>query len=136
MNNEIDLLKNYPKTKRDPKSRASEKTEEDRIIARQFGKEFFDGERRHGYGGVYYDPRFWEPVIPDFVKLTESFGHVGLKVEKPEDLESAMKKCFELKDKLVFLDIVIDEDEHVYPMLEAGMAMDSMWLDKKTKTWE
>ena len=89
---------------------------------------------------MQYDGRLsqstYEDSLPDFVKLTESFGHVGLKVEKPEDLESAMKKCFELKDKLVFLDIVIDEDEHVYPMLEAGMAMDSMWLDKKTKTWE
>ncbi len=89
---------------------------------------------------MQYDGRLsqstYEDSLPDFVKLTESFGHVGIKVEKPEDLESAMKKCFELKDKLVFLDIVIDEDEHVYPMLEAGMAMDSMWLDKKTKTWE
>ena len=89
---------------------------------------------------MQYDGRLshstYEDSLPDFVKLTESFGHVGLKVEKPEDLESAMKKCFELKDKLVFLDVVIDEDEHVYPMLEAGMAMDSMWLDKKTKTWE
>ena len=87
------------------------------------------------YGGRLSQSTY-EDSLPDFVKLTESFGHVGLKVEKPEDLESAMKKCFELKDKLVFLDIVIDEDEHVYPMLEAGMAMDSMWLDKKTKTWE
>jgi acetolactate synthase-1/2/3 large subunit len=89
---------------------------------------------------MQYDGRLsqstYEDSLPDFVKLTESFGHVGIKVEKPEDLESAMKKCFELKDKLVFLDIVIDEDEHVYPMLEAGMAMDSMWLDKKTKTWK
>ena len=87
------------------------------------------------YGGRLSQSTY-EDSLPDFVKLTESFGHVGIKIEKPEDLESAMKKCFELKDKLVFLDIVIDEDEHVYPMLEAGMAMDSMWLDKKTKTWE
>ena len=87
------------------------------------------------YGGRLSQSTY-EDSLPDFVKLTESFGHVGLKVEKPEDLESAMKKCFELKDKLVFLDVVIDEDEHVYPMLEAGMAMDSMWLDKKTKTWK
>ena len=64
---EIDLLKNYPKSKRDPKARAAEKTEEDRAIARQFGKEFFDGERKHGYGGFYYNSRFWKPVIPDFI---------------------------------------------------------------------
>jgi len=64
---EIDLLKNYPKSKRDPKARAAEKTEEDRRIARQFEKEFFDGERKHGYGGFYYNSRFWKPVIPDFI---------------------------------------------------------------------
>tara|TARA_Y100000590_G_scaffold122407_1_gene140081 strand:- start:2389 stop:4140 length:1752 start_codon:yes stop_codon:yes gene_type:complete len=87
------------------------------------------------YGGRLSQSTY-EDSLPDFVKLTESFGHVGLKVEKFEDLESAMKECFDQKDKLVFLDVVIDEDEHVYPMLEAGMAMDSMWLDKKTKTWE
>jgi len=65
---EIDLLAAYPKTKRDPKTRAASKTEEDRFIARQFGKDFFDGDRRHGYGGYNYNPRFWCPVVPDFVR--------------------------------------------------------------------
>ena len=87
------------------------------------------------YGGRLSESTY-EDSLPDFAKLTESFGHVGMKVEKPEDLEPAMKECFRLKEKLVFLDIVVDPDEHVYPMLEAGMAMDCMWLDKKTKTWE
>ena len=63
---EIDLLKNYPKTTRNVKERGSVKTEEDRAIARQFGKEFFDGNRRHGYGGFNYNPRFWQLVIPTF----------------------------------------------------------------------
>ena len=63
---EIDLLKNYPKTTRNVKERGSVKTEEDRAIARQFGKEFFDGDRRHGYGGFNYNPRFWQLVIPTF----------------------------------------------------------------------
>ena len=63
---ELDLLAHYPKTKRDVSARADEKTEEDRAIARQFGKAFFDGERRHGYGGFHYHPRFWEPVVPTF----------------------------------------------------------------------
>ena len=63
---ELDLLANYPKTKRDVSARGDEKTEEDRAIARQFGKAFFDGERRHGYGGFHYHPRFWEPVVPTF----------------------------------------------------------------------
>lgn len=63
---EIDLLVNYPKTKRDVKERGASKTEADRAIARQFGKEFFDGDRKHGYGGFSYFPRFWQPVIPTF----------------------------------------------------------------------
>ena len=71
---EIDLLKNYPKTKRDPLARAAEKTEEDRIIARKFGKEFFDGDRKNGYGGFNYNPRFWQPVIPNFQKHFDLTG--------------------------------------------------------------
>ena len=66
MGKEIDLMVNYPKTKRDLSKRVAEKTEEDRRIARQFGKEFFDGERGHGYGGFYYNPRYWQPVVPTF----------------------------------------------------------------------
>jgi ubiquinone/menaquinone biosynthesis C-methylase UbiE len=66
MGQEIDLLVNYPKTKRDVKQRGAEKTEEDRRIARQFGKEFFDGDRRTGYGGFSYNSRYWQPVVPTF----------------------------------------------------------------------
>ncbi|MEE6161762.1 class I SAM-dependent methyltransferase [Cylindrospermopsis raciborskii DSH] len=66
MPKEIDLLINYPKTKRNLDERSSSKTEADRAIARQFGKEFFDGDRNHGYGGFNYHPRFWQPVIPTF----------------------------------------------------------------------
>ncbi|OGV32603.1 MAG: methyltransferase type 11 [Lentisphaerae bacterium GWF2_45_14] len=65
---EIDLLRNYPKSKRNVKERGTDKTEEDRRIARQFGKDFFDGDRKTGYGGFSYNSRFWEPVIPDFQK--------------------------------------------------------------------
>jgi len=65
---EIDLLVNYPKTKRNLTERAASKTEEDRAIARQFGRDFFDGDRRHGYGGFSYNPRFWQPVIPTFAQ--------------------------------------------------------------------
>jgi len=65
---EIDLLKNYPKTKRDISARGKTKTEEDRALARKFGEAFFDGDRSHGYGGFNYHPRFWENVIPDFQK--------------------------------------------------------------------
>lgn len=65
---EIDLLINYPRTKRNVQERGATKTEQDRAIARQFGKDFFDGDRRHGYGGFNYHPRFWQPVIPTFQK--------------------------------------------------------------------
>ena len=66
MGKEIDLLKNYPKSNRNLDERANAKTEKDREIARQFGKDFFDGDRCHGYGGFNYSPRFWEPVISTF----------------------------------------------------------------------
>lgn len=66
MGKEIDLLFNYPKTKRNLGERAESKTEVDRAIAREFGFDFFDGDRRHGYGGFKYMPRFWQPVIPTF----------------------------------------------------------------------
>ncbi|HSX37766.1 MAG TPA: class I SAM-dependent methyltransferase [Chlamydiales bacterium] len=66
MGHEIDLLVNYPRTKRDVKERGQLKTEEDRKVARKFGKDFFDGDRKYGYGGFHYHPRFWQPVIPMF----------------------------------------------------------------------
>lgn len=74
MGQEIDLLVNYPKTKRDLTQRGNEKTEEDRAVARQFGEAFFDGDRRHGYGGFSYNSRFWQPAIPTF---QEYFGLTG-----------------------------------------------------------
>ena len=65
---EIDLLADYPKTKRNVKERGATKTEADRALARKFGKEFFDGDRSHGYGGFSYMPRFWTPVMPTFIR--------------------------------------------------------------------
>lgn len=65
---EINLMKNYPRSQRNVAERGNTKTPEDRALAQQFGKEFFDGSRDHGYGGFNYHPRFWEPVIPDFQK--------------------------------------------------------------------
>ena len=86
------------------------------------------------YGGRYSSISY-EDSLPDFVKLAESFGHVGLKVEKFSELNSAMEEAFSLKDRLVFLDVLIDPDEHVYPMLEAGGAMSEMRISKKDKTF-
>ncbi len=63
---EINLLKNYPQTKRNLDQRIEEKTEDVRLIAREFGKDFFDGDRKYGYGGYFYNSRFWQPVVSDF----------------------------------------------------------------------
>ena len=66
MGQEIDLMINYPRPKRNVQGRGALKTDIDRALARKFGKEFFDGDRAHGYGGFSYHPRFWQPVIPTF----------------------------------------------------------------------
>jgi|TARA_B100000902_G_scaffold205699_1_gene196091 SAM-dependent methyltransferase len=66
MGKEIDLLAKYPKTKRDLTKRLESKSEEVRSVARKFGKEFFDGERKFGYGGFSYDPKYWSEVVKDF----------------------------------------------------------------------
>ncbi len=87
------------------------------------------------YGGRY-SSILYEDSLPDFVKLAESFGHVGMKVEKLSELEAAMEECFSLKDKLVFLDVYVDPDEHVYPMLKAGGDMSEMFLSKTEKTFK
>jgi SAM-dependent methyltransferase len=66
MGQEIDLMINYPRPKRNVQVRGASKTDIDRALARKFGKEFFDGDRAHGYGGFSYHPRFWQQVIPTF----------------------------------------------------------------------
>ena len=74
MGKEIDLLAKYPKSKRNLEERASLKTSNERAKARLFGKEFFDGDRKYGYGGYYYNPKYWSDVVPEFQKywqLTE-----------------------------------------------------------------
>jgi SAM-dependent methyltransferase len=91
MGMEVDLLANYPRAKRNLDARSQEKTAEDRYVARQFGREFFDGDRRVGYGGFTYDPRFWQPVVPTFQK------HYGLTGESSL-LDVGCAKGFMLKD--------------------------------------
>ena len=62
---EINLLKKYPKAKRDVNKRREEKTKEHRAIARKYGKDFFDGDRKVGYGGFKYNPKYWTEVVKD-----------------------------------------------------------------------
>jgi ubiquinone/menaquinone biosynthesis C-methylase UbiE len=67
MGKEINLLKNYPKAKRDINKRLEQKTEQIKNVAREFGKDFFDGDRQYGYGGFNYNQKYWSEVVKDFV---------------------------------------------------------------------
>ncbi|MBA0166734.1 MULTISPECIES: acetolactate synthase 3 large subunit [Pectobacterium] len=72
--------------------------------------------------------------LPDFVKLAEAYGHVGISIDTPDELESKLLQALAQKDRLVFVDINIDSSEHVYPMQIRGGAMDEMWLSKTERT--
>ncbi|EIC86510.1 acetolactate synthase 3 large subunit [Serratia sp. M24T3] len=72
--------------------------------------------------------------LPDFVKLAEAYGHVGIAIRHPDELESKLAEALALKNRLVFVDISVDETEHVYPMLIRGGGMDEMWLSKTERT--
>ena len=71
--------------------------------------------------------------LPDFVKLAESYGHIGVRIDHPSELEEKLKEAFAHKDRLVFIDINVDESEHVYPMQIRHGAVDDMWLKKGVK---
>ena len=85
------------------------------------------------YGGRHSESTY-QDSLPDFVKLAESYGHVGIKVEKNSDLKDALEKAFSMKDRLVFVDVYVDPAEHVYPMLVANNSLEDMWLSKDNKT--
>ena len=86
------------------------------------------------YGGRHSESTY-QSSLPNFIELVESYGHVGIKIEKNSDLKSQLERAFSLKDKLVFVDVYVDPDEHVYPMLVApNGSLKDMWLDKETKT--
>ncbi len=72
--------------------------------------------------------------LPDFVKLAEAYGHVGIAIRHPDELESKLAEALAQKNRLVFVDISVDETEHVYPMLIRGGGMDEMWLSKTERT--
>jgi acetolactate synthase-1/2/3 large subunit len=80
---------------------------------------FFYGNR---YSESYVD------ALPDFVRLAEAYGHIGMQIDKPEDVESALIKAFSLKDRLVFMNFITDQTENVFPMVQAGKGLDQMDL--------
>ena len=81
----------------------------------------FNYEKRYSHS--YMD------ALPDFVKLTESYGHVGMRIENPADIDGAMQEAFAMKDRLVFMDFQTDQSENVYPMIEAGKGHHEMRLN-------
>ncbi len=72
--------------------------------------------------------------VPDFAAIAEAYGHVGIRISSPDELESGLQKALDMKDRLVFVDISVDETEHVYPMQIKGEGMDKMWLSKTERT--
>ncbi|WP_394244077.1 acetolactate synthase 3 large subunit [Vibrio astriarenae] len=72
--------------------------------------------------------------VPDFAAIAEAYGHVGIRIASPDELESGLKKALDMKDRLVFVDINVDETEHVYPMQIKGEGMNNMWLSKTERT--
>ena len=78
-----------------------------------------------------YSSRYSESymdALPDFVKLVEAYGHVGMRIEKPSDVEGAIREAFSLKDRLVFMDFITDRTENVWPMVKAGRGLTEMLL--------
>ena len=85
------------------------------------------------YGGRYSHSTYAES-LPDFSKLAEAYGHIGIKIEKSDELYPKLEEAFALKDKLVFVDVQVDPNEHVYPMAVKGGAMKDMFLSKTERT--
>ena len=85
-------------------------------MVRQWQEFFYESRYSHSY----------IDALPDLVKLSEAYGHVGMRIEKPEDVEGALKEAFAMKDRLVFMDFITDQTENVYPMIAAGKGHNEM----------
>jgi acetolactate synthase-1/2/3 large subunit len=88
-------------------------------MVRQWQELFFDQR----YSGVYLDPD-----VPDYVKLAEAYGAVGLRVEAPEEVDAAIEKAYSIGDRSVVIDVRVDPAEGVFPMIPAGAANDDIIL--------
>ncbi|MEX2515826.1 MAG: acetolactate synthase 3 catalytic subunit [Gammaproteobacteria bacterium] len=87
-------------------------------MVRQWQEFFYAGRYSHSY----------MDAIPDFVKLAEAYGHVGMRIDKSADVESALKEAFAMKDRLVLMDFITDQTENVYPMIASGKGQHEMHL--------
>lgn len=88
-------------------------------MVRQWQEFFYDRRYSHSY----------MDALPDFVALAESFGHCGMRIENPGDVEGALQDAFAMKDRLVFMDFITDQSENVYPMIAAGKGHNEMHLN-------
>ena len=95
-------------------------------MVRQWQEFFYEGR----YAMSYMD------ALPDFAKLADSFGHVGITIEKPSDLEPMMKEALNMKDRLVFIDVITDQTENVYPMIQSGKGHHEMHLSPTSSDTE
>ena len=93
-------------------------------MVKQWQDMLYEGRHAHSY----------MESLPDFVKLAESYGHVGIKITNADKLEEQLAEALAMKDKLVFIDVYVDKNEHVYPMQVAGQSMRDMWLAKGERT--
>ncbi|ODA35345.1 acetolactate synthase, large subunit, biosynthetic type [Veronia pacifica] len=93
-------------------------------MVKQWQDMIYQGRHSHSY----------MDSVPDFAAIAEAYGHVGIRINHPSELESELKRGLDMKDRLVFIDINVDETEHVYPMQVRGGAMNEMWLSKTERT--
>lgn len=93
-------------------------------MVKQWQDMLYEGRHAHSYMNS----------LPDFVKLAESYGHVGIKITDPATMEAQLAEAMAIRDRLVFIDVYVDRNEHVYPMQIAGQAMRDMWLTKGERT--
>jgi acetolactate synthase-1/2/3 large subunit len=93
-------------------------------MVKQWQDMIYQGRHSHSY----------MDSVPDFAAIAEAYGHVGVRITDPAKLDEQLSYALSLKDRLVFVDISVDESEHVYPMLVRGGAMNEMWLSKTEKT--
>ena len=93
-------------------------------MVKQWQDMIYEGRHSHSY----------MDSLPDFVKLAEAYGHVGIQITDPAKLDEQLAYALSLKDRLVFIDVLVDKNEHVYPMQLAGQSMRDMWLTKGERT--
>ena len=93
-------------------------------MVKQWQDMIYEGRHSHSY----------MDSLPDFVKLAEAYGHVGIQITDPAKLDEQLAYSLSLKDRLVFIDVLVDKNEHVYPMQLAGQSMRDMWLAKGERT--